>query len=167
MTLFLRLKPLCLYTWRNNLVSHSLPASMALWRPMSISFRGKRISQGLLKKKQPTPMSPWLSPGLSPQKGLGELSTPQLGVFSAQNFCLWKKKRLENLWNLMLTKQIPQFMALDGPPSPWHSETSKNIKIWINLEMWRPYGPYDTSKRLVTCKIQLKQGPSEDGRSKE
>ena len=150
------------------LVSHSLPASMALWRPMSISFRGKTLWPTLyvVTLSRLTTNHVFFTGAFTAKRSRRAFNTSN-GSFFCPKFLPLKKNRLENLWNLNADEANPSVHGTRWATITLALETSKNIKIWIDLEMWRPYGPYDTSKRLVTCKIQLKQGPSEDGRSKE
>lgn len=103
------------------LVSHSLPASMALWRPMSISWISNQQNHGFTSHNK----SWFFHRGPAHRKEVSEsFQHLDRGVFFCPKILMMKKKhhfptsKTCEIW--MLMKQIPQFMALDGPPSPRH-----------------------------------------------
>ncbi len=74
-------------------------------------------------------------------------------TWDLQNLTHLEKKNLRNLWT-----QIPQFMALDVPASPWQKH--QNIKIWIDLENTTQKNKKDVSSpaRSNWNKAPLKMG---------
>ena len=133
-----------------NSVSHSLPASMALARPMSISWRSDRIDPS-------KPASVELPSSLLTWQGCRKKVSERFQHLRSAKFDTSRKKKP--------SKPVNPDPSVHGTrcASITLAKTSKHQDM-------NRFGEYDTKKqkrRFVTCKIQLKQGPSEDGCSKE
>lgn len=137
------------------LVSHSLPASMALWRPMSISWCKvceKPTLSTLARLWCPKTVSTALSPGRSPQRGLGELSTPGEVLPKILHVKKETLPNFEKLWNLNADEANPSV-----PGTGWATITLalKNIKKHQDMNRFGEVTTVWTIRHIKTsCHLQ-------------